>query len=105
MIIRHTLPEASIIRSSRPSSLKTMEPTAAVSSKLKRLEERWKRNYEQTIEMMLRIEQEIELIPEARTRAILRARIIRQEPQKKIAIDFDLTEARISQIIKEALDE
>lgn len=78
---------------------------AKVDSKLKRLEERWKRNYEQTIEMMLRIEQEIELIPDARTRAILRARIIRQEPQKKIAIDFDLTEGRVSQIISEALEE
>lgn len=57
---------------------------------------------DEAMEAMFRIETFIHTIPDARTRAILEAVAFTDKSQKDIAIEFDLTEGRIAQIIDDA---
>lgn len=59
----------------------------------------------ETVKAAVKIELWIQTFEEARTRAILRDAILNERPQKDIAIEHDLTEARISEIITEAVNE
>lgn len=77
----------------------------ALHDKLNALKRKQTENFIATVELAGEIMDSISQIPDPRTRAILRAVIFENKAQKDLAIEFDLTEARISQIIKEALDE
>ena len=59
----------------------------------------------ESVKMAIKIETWIQTFDDARTRAILRDAILNDRPQKDIAIEHDLTEARISEIITEAVNE
>lgn len=72
---------------------------------LARLKQRQLVNFSETIQKAAEIMEFIDKITDPRTRAILRAAIFENKSQKNIAIEFDLTEGRVSQIISDALDE
>lgn len=59
---------------------------------------------DEALDAMFKIETFIHTIPDARTRAILEAVAFTDKSQKDIAIEFDLTEGRIAQIIEEVCE-
>lgn len=77
-------------------------PEPARYSKIKSTIVLKERRIDEAMEAMFRIETFIHTIPDARTRAILEAVAFTDKSQKDIAIEFDLTEGRIAQIIDEA---